>query len=165
MATHSSILAWRIPWMEEVGRLQSMGSQRVGHDWATSLHFTSCYIEIVFVHAWVVSSSRTQIASLYLCVPSSSSVPADCWLLLHLLESTEQISNPGYSKYSWERNYTDQLVIYTAVLPLNFHCMLLNQSTLRIFVPVQGICNWWQWKLLPIIQEFVFWQSSKTQTI
>ena len=31
-ATHSSILAWRIPWTEEPGRLQSMGSQRVGHD-------------------------------------------------------------------------------------------------------------------------------------
>ena len=32
MVTHSSILAWRIPWTEEPGRLQSMGSQRVGHD-------------------------------------------------------------------------------------------------------------------------------------
>ena len=32
MATHSSILAWKIPWMEEPGRLQSMESQRVGHD-------------------------------------------------------------------------------------------------------------------------------------
>ena len=32
MATHSSILAWRIPWAEEPGRLQSMGLQRVGHD-------------------------------------------------------------------------------------------------------------------------------------
>ena len=32
MATHSSILAWRIPWMEEPGRLQSIGLQRVGHD-------------------------------------------------------------------------------------------------------------------------------------
>ena len=40
MATHSSILAWRIPWMEEPGRLQSTGSQRVGHDSATSLHFS-----------------------------------------------------------------------------------------------------------------------------
>ena len=39
MATHSNILAWRIPWMEEPGGLQSMGSQRVGHDRATSLHF------------------------------------------------------------------------------------------------------------------------------
>ena len=35
--THSSTLAWRIPWMEEPGRLQSMGSPRVRHDWATSL--------------------------------------------------------------------------------------------------------------------------------
>ena len=32
MATHSSVLAWRIPWSEEPGGLQSMGSQRVGHD-------------------------------------------------------------------------------------------------------------------------------------
>ena len=37
MATHSSTLAWKIPWMEEPGRLQSMGSLRVGHGWATSL--------------------------------------------------------------------------------------------------------------------------------
>ena len=32
MTTHSSTLAWKIPWMEEAGRLQSMGSQRVGHN-------------------------------------------------------------------------------------------------------------------------------------
>ena len=37
MATHSSILAWRIPWIEEPGQMQSTGSQRVGHDWVTSL--------------------------------------------------------------------------------------------------------------------------------
>ena len=37
MASHSSPLAWKIPWMEEPGRLQSMGSLGVGHDWATSL--------------------------------------------------------------------------------------------------------------------------------
>ena len=37
MAPHSSTLAWKIPWMEEPGMLQSMGSLRVGHDWATSL--------------------------------------------------------------------------------------------------------------------------------
>ena len=37
LAPHSSTLAWKIPWMEEPGGLQSMGSRRVGHDWATSL--------------------------------------------------------------------------------------------------------------------------------
>ena len=36
LATHSNILAWRIPWTEDPGRLQSMGSLRVGHNWATS---------------------------------------------------------------------------------------------------------------------------------
>ena len=53
MATQPSTLAWKIPWMDEPGRLQSMGSQRVGHDWVTSLgsrnyskylkHFNSFY--------------------------------------------------------------------------------------------------------------------------
>ena len=37
MAPHTSTLAWKIPWAEQPGRLQSMGSQRVGHDSATSL--------------------------------------------------------------------------------------------------------------------------------
>ena len=42
MATHSSILAWKISWTEEPGGLQSMGSQRVGHDWATNTYFLTC---------------------------------------------------------------------------------------------------------------------------
>ena len=37
MAIHSSNIAWKIPWTEEPGRLQPMGSQRVRHDWVTSL--------------------------------------------------------------------------------------------------------------------------------
>ena len=37
MAIHSSTIAWKIPWTEELGRLQSTGLQRVGHNWATSL--------------------------------------------------------------------------------------------------------------------------------
>ena len=45
MANYSSILAWKTPWIEEPSRLQSMGSQRVGHDWATSLSlFTHIYV-------------------------------------------------------------------------------------------------------------------------
>ena len=41
MAPHSSTVAWKIPWMEEPGRLQSMESLRVGHDWATSLSLST----------------------------------------------------------------------------------------------------------------------------
>ena len=44
MATHSSILAWRIPWTEEPSGLQSTGSQRVGHDWVTSRSQPNCLV-------------------------------------------------------------------------------------------------------------------------
>ena len=40
MATHSSILAWRMPWTKDPGRLQTMGLQRVGHNWMTNPYFT-----------------------------------------------------------------------------------------------------------------------------
>ena len=43
-ATRSSTLAWKIPWTEEAGRLQSMGSQRVRHDQAASLSFTLAFL-------------------------------------------------------------------------------------------------------------------------
>ena len=44
MVTHSSTLAWKTPWMEKPGRLQSMGSQRVGHDRATSISLFPSFI-------------------------------------------------------------------------------------------------------------------------
>ena len=48
MAPHSSILAWKIPWMEETGRLQSMGSLRVGHDidFTFAFHFHAMETEM-----------------------------------------------------------------------------------------------------------------------
>ena len=55
MATHSSTLAWKILWTEKPGRLQSMGSQRVGHDWVTSLSFTFFLIGIktLWISLWI----------------------------------------------------------------------------------------------------------------
>ena len=67
MATHSSILAWRIPWTEEPGGLQSMGSQRIGHDWVTNTH------------------THTH------CEPSHS---IECHLLLQGIFPTQEL-NPG----------------------------------------------------------------------
>ena len=54
MATHSSILVWRIPWTEEPGGLQSTGSQRVGRDWGTNL-FTFSFGELRshMMHSWI----------------------------------------------------------------------------------------------------------------
>ena len=57
MATHSSTLAWKIPWTEEPDRLQSMGLQRVGHDWGNSLPFFLLY----WLHQslWLCGSQQT----------------------------------------------------------------------------------------------------------
>ena len=69
MATHSSILAWRIPWTEEPGGLQSIGSQRVGHNWSdlacthllSDLHFVvlinhthliQCNLQTDYLFTW-----------------------------------------------------------------------------------------------------------------
>ena len=46
MVTHSSVLAWRIPWTEELGRLQPIASQRVGHDWSDSMHIILLWISM-----------------------------------------------------------------------------------------------------------------------
>ena len=67
MATHSSILAWRIPRTEEPGRLQSMGSQRVGHDWATK--HTQEKIRILFLKD-IWKSVIKDFRGLYACLSS-----------------------------------------------------------------------------------------------
>ena len=48
MATHSSILAWRIPWTEESGGLQSMGSQRAGYGCATNTHTHTLWYQLIY---------------------------------------------------------------------------------------------------------------------
>ena len=67
MATHSSILAWGIPWTEEPGRLQSTGSQRVWHDWATSLSL-SCDLRLLNAYSHWQPIFRVNSPSLSLCL-------------------------------------------------------------------------------------------------
>ena len=65
MATHSSIPAWRIPWTEEPGGLQSTGSQRIRHDWETNMQLgmyrsTTTPKVVIEGKAWVSSTFRSQ---------------------------------------------------------------------------------------------------------
>ena len=64
MATHSSVLTWRIQWTEEPGGLQSMGSQRVGHDWSDSMckHILGKYMLMN-----IISSSCTDLLIIVWC--------------------------------------------------------------------------------------------------
>ena len=83
MAIHSSILAWRIPWMEKPSRLQSAGLQRVGHDWATSPHLHLSTAGIVLVGYaclclhWQIFKSCPWSVLWPECVPSHPKIV--CW--------------------------------------------------------------------------------------
>ena len=98
MATHSSTLAWKIPWMEKRGWLQSMGSWSVGHDWATSLSL------FTFLH-WRRKWQPTPVF-----LPGESQgwgSLVGCCLWGHTeLDSTEATEANGYrreSKSPWQR--------------------------------------------------------------
>ena len=86
-ATHSSILAWRIPWTEQPGRLQSMGLQRVGHDWATSLNFSPNYYLVIvpeFYYYFKNSSSKWNQGTLSYSRKSSSTFKGSEGTWMHL---------------------------------------------------------------------------------
>ena len=70
MATHSSILAWRIAWTEEPGGLQSMGSQRVRHDWATdtSTLYMFLWCRWSFCHHPSLSTTLSPVANNYMAL-------------------------------------------------------------------------------------------------
>ena len=80
MAIHSSIPAWRIPWTEEPGGLQFMGSQRIRHDWATNTHTQThtvalwCCVGFCYTRKWI-SYVYTYIPSLLDLLPSHVHIP------------------------------------------------------------------------------------------
>ena len=99
MATHSSTLAWKIPWTEEPGRLQSMGSLRVRHDWMTSLssfallvQFSSAAQSCLTLRLHGLQHSRTPCPS-----PSpracSNSCPTSWWYHQTILSSVIPFSS------------------------------------------------------------------------
>ena len=66
MAAHPSILAWRIPWTEEPGRLQSMGLQRIGQDWAALTFTFSDYYKVDHVFIYVLVSHVTSVYCVFM---------------------------------------------------------------------------------------------------
>jgi len=115
MVPHSSTLAWKIPWMEEPGRLQSMVSLRVGHDWATSLSCTgegngtplqcSCLENPRDGGAWWAAASGVTQSRIRLKRLSSSSSSSDINFNLDLqrLKSTVQgfLQSRDFSNGGW----------------------------------------------------------------
>ena len=100
MVTHSSIHAWRTPWTEEPGRLQSMGSQRVGHDWAIS---------------HIIKNQK--IGDNYGYLLLSSYCLSLCWstlnVLFYLILSTTEEGNSVHFHFKEEENRFSNLLIVT----------------------------------------------------
>ena len=87
MATHSSILAWRIPWAEELGGLQSMGSQRVRQDWATKQQSSVSSVQsLSCVQLFVTPWTAARQTSLFL---------TNSWSLLKLM-SIKPVMPPNH---------------------------------------------------------------------
>jgi len=92
MATHSCILAWRIPWTEESGGLQSTGSQRVGHNWA---HVHACshshtHTHVIIIQQWFASHRQR----LYILFLHYFYHPVIVCLSWHIRTSFSPCSNP-----------------------------------------------------------------------
>ena len=98
MAAHSSILAWKIPWMAEPGRLLSMGSQRVRHYWATSLfHFYQ--ISISSDSCFSPSDAAT-------CLPLSLQHTLSCMLASLDFSDLHPLSIPSLRRWTSVSNVT-----------------------------------------------------------
>ena len=146
MASHSSTLAWKIPWAEEPGRLQSIGSLKVGHDWVTSLwlHFDlslscvgegngnllqcSCLENPRDGGAWWaafygVAQSRTWLKRLSSCSP-----------IYHMLSTTDWI-NCSCTHFIKHRNF-DKRWIDSVVRP---NCIFLTDWRIKSMM-------WNHWK-------------------
>ena len=88
VAPHTSTLAWKIPWTEEPGRLQSMGSRRVGHDWETSLSL------FTFMH-WRRKWQPTPVF-----LPGESQGRGSCWAAIcGIAQSQTQLKRLSSSIY------------------------------------------------------------------
>ena len=107
IATHSCILAWRIPWTEEPGRLQSMESQRVGHNWETNTH----------THTHMYFTLYTLNFTCYVSV-CCCSVAKSCLTLCNLMDCSTPGFPTGLPYYPLEFVQVVLLSISSSVAPL-----------------------------------------------
>ena len=133
MAAHSSILAWKIPWTEEPRWLQSMGSQRVGHDWASE-HV--CFLNYHY------SLSVQLLSRVWLFVTPWTAAPQDflsitnSWSLFKLM-SIESVMASNHL-ILWR-----PLLLPPSILPSIR--VFSNESVLHIRWPV-ALIVWWEWR-------------------
>ena len=118
MATHSSILAWEIPWIEEPGRLRTMGLQKVGHNWMAEHALThkkaytccawNCYIfqDKYFIVPLLSCLNIPRLFSRLSYYKNSGSFTSLVTLLSVFLFVTCLNVSPSFAQQSWSRSIT-----------------------------------------------------------
>ena len=138
MTPHSSTLAWKIPWTEEPGRLQSMGLLRVGHDWATSLSLST------FRH-W---RRKWQPTALFL--PGESQGRGAWWAAVYgVAQSRTQLKRLSSSRSTvvlclvlWETSIWFLAVAVPVYIPTN---SIQAFSFCHILSNICYLCSFWWW--------------------
>ena len=121
MATPSSTRSWKIPWTEKPGRLQSMGSQRVGHDWATSLSlYTLTNTSGTLLRFHLFLASGTELGTVFVII---STVTPDLTLPTHLVDADR--------KWGVKVKIADWLVSAHSILPPDLLLESLREASSR----------------------------------
>ena len=150
MATHSSTLAWKIPWTEEPGKLRSMGSQRVGHNWTTSLSFFLA----LFKFPWCgFCLPRGYYLSLCLSLPPSGFVlslwPDSFWCFPINLPQNYSSMEDSYT--GWLARFPDPSLAgsHLAFLTLSLLSSILTFTTTKAIPASAPAKNWVMGHLFP----------------
>jgi len=149
MAPHSSTLAWRIPWTEEPGRLQSMGSLRVRHDWATSLSlFTFMHWRRKWQPTPVFLPGESQgWRSLMGCHHGV----AESWTRLNRLSSSSSILS-----LFWILFHIDSLFPLFCLVWWAFTCYFTCWIFLCLFILFRLLCLGWSFCMLEVCASSLF---------
>ena len=162
MAPQSSTLAWKIPWMEEPGGLQSMGSRRVGHNWATSFTHTSEKIQTpqqtlkdaqsgLGHSSWVLFYIRNIVGRW-----TSFQAPEDIQVPLPTLGNIDPIWPASYSSvfltdfFSWSKSHMKCHLFreYTVNINLLHYCPFLHLDvSYLVFITLFIICSSGLWSV------------------
>ena len=131
MATHSSILNWRILWTEEPGRLQSMGSQNVGHDWATN--------SLTWLREWpMFNDKRGQNCSKYMKEIEDHL----SWFSEMTAAQSSEYSGPRSVQAAHSGSiWNPYIVKVTTVLGFRFSYLLWNSICPHVLILISSSCS------------------------
>ena len=143
MAIHSSTIAWKIPWTEEPGRLQSMGSQRVRHDLETGLIYSfplvrsSCLLSAGVPHAFLCLKVYSWCIHGERCTPHSLTLPPSCSLLEESLRFCSTCSSPFLANSPFITYWLSLVMAFSLCV---FHFYVWANFWWRIFT--EGLSDW-----------------------